>query len=92
VLNGLGARYLEFIMRADDLENIDAVLTSKFIPSAYFPAMHREEEGRYDFVVFSRSFEILNFRDLSLEGINQKFMLQYFNLWKELSLPALAEE
>lgn len=92
LLHDLGARYLEFIMRADEIQSIDAAIKASFIPSAYFPAMHCEKKLRYDFVTFSRSFEILNFRNLSLEGVNRKYVLQYFNIWKELSLPVETED
>ena len=68
LLHDMGARYLEFIMRADEIDNLDAALSAEFIPSAYFPAMHCKKKRRYDFVAFSRSFDILNFRILRLEG------------------------
>jgi RimJ/RimL family protein N-acetyltransferase len=81
-----GARYLEFIMRADEVEKIDMAIQAGFIPCGYFPAMHLFGGVRYDFVVFSRSYEVLNFRKLQLEGVNQEYLAQYIHSWQELSL------
>jgi hypothetical protein len=86
VLHEIGARYIELILRADDLKTIDTVIKTEFIPCAYFPAMYLSEKMRYDFVVFSRSFEILNFKNMKLDGVNKQYLLQYFNLWKETSI------
>lgn len=81
-----GARYLEFIMRADEVAKVDMAIQAGFIPCAYFPAMHLSGGTRHDFVVFSRSYEVLNFRKLQLEGVNQEYLAQYIRSWQELSL------
>jgi ribosomal protein S18 acetylase RimI-like enzyme len=53
VLRKNAARYIEFIIRADEIGKIQVALETSYIPSAYFPAMQLSEEGiRYDFVVF----------------------------------------
>lgn len=85
-LRDMGVRYIELILRAQDLDKVEAVLQSEFIPCAYFPAMYLEGKSRFDFVACSRSFETLNFRNIQLEGVNKKYLLQYFKLWKEVSL------
>ena len=85
LLHNLGARYIEFIVRADEIEKIEMAIQAEFIPCAYFPSMHRNGSIRHDFVAFSRSFEILNFRNLKLEGVNREYLLQYFNIWKDQS-------
>lgn len=85
-LHEIGARYIELILRADELNTIETVIQSEFIPCAYFPAMYLSNKKRHDFVVFSRSFEILNFRNINLDGVNKQYLLQYFNLWKETSI------
>jgi RimJ/RimL family protein N-acetyltransferase len=87
--NRLGARYLEFIIRADELAKIDTAIDLHFIPSAYFPALQLQGDKRLDYVAFSRSFEMLDFRTIELEGINQRYLLQYFKTWKEISLNRL---
>jgi hypothetical protein len=91
LLHDLGARYIEFIIRADEIEKIEMAIEAEFIPCAYFPSMHRNGEIRHDFVAFSRSFEILNFRNLKLEGVNRQYLVQYFNIWKEQSFLPLAD-
>lgn len=85
-LHELGARYLEFIIRADQLQKIDLAIQSSFIPCAYFPAMQNAGDQRHDFVAFSRSYETLNFRNIRLEGVNRELLSQYLDLWKEISL------
>lgn len=85
-LRELGARYIEFIMRADETDKIETAINSHFLPCAYFPAMKLEHDGRHDYVVFSRSFEVLNFRNLKLEGVNRQYLRQYYESWKENSL------
>jgi hypothetical protein len=85
----LSARYVEFIIRAHELAKIEVALDLYFIPSAYFPAFKPSGGQRYDYVVFSRSFEMLDFRNIELEGVNQQYLLLYFRNWKELSLNRL---
>lgn len=92
VLRRMGARYIEFIMRADETRKIEIALESEFIPCAYFPAMQLSAAGyRFDYVIFSRSFEILDFRDLKLDGVNRRFLAQYFSMWKESSLDPILQ-
>lgn len=89
-LRNLGARYIEFIVRADELEKIEAALRCRYIPSAYFPSMHLHGELRYDYVVFSRTFEILDFSEVHLQGVNREFVTLYSKSWETLALgPAL---
>jgi hypothetical protein len=91
MLHELGARYLEFIMRADEIEKIEMAIQAEFIPCAYFPSMHQSGHIRHDFIVCSRSFEILNFKNIKLEGVNKKYLLSYFNIWKEQSLSPVSD-
>jgi hypothetical protein len=86
-LRNLGARYIEFIIRADEIQKVEVSLRARFVPSAYFPALQLSAAGhRFDYVVFSRSFEILDFQDLELEGVNRQYLREYFKTWKEISL------
>jgi hypothetical protein len=86
-LKGLGARYIEFIIRADETAKIETAIQAQFVPCAYFPAMQLAASGtRFDYAVFSRSFEILDFHNLKLEGRNCQYLIQYYNNWKEISL------
>jgi ribosomal protein S18 acetylase RimI-like enzyme len=84
--DALATRYIEFVVRADETERISSALDAGFIPCAYFPAMQLSNDRRYDFVVFSRSFEILDFHDIRLDGINHKYLMQYFEAWKNIAL------
>lgn len=81
-----GARYLEIIIRADQNDFVDKTLKAKFIPSAYFPAFQLIEGLRYDFVVFSRSFEIFDFHNMELKGKNREFLQLYFEQWERIAL------
>lgn len=67
-LHDLGVRYMEVILRADEIDKIESVIQSEFIPCAYFPAMYLSGRQRFDFVACSRSFEALHFRDLQVEA------------------------
>lgn len=82
----LATRYIEFIVRADETERISNALDAGFIPCAYFPAMQLSNDRRYDFVAFSRSFEVLDFHNIQLEGINHEYLMQYFEAWKDIAL------
>ena len=62
---------------------LNKVLKAKFIPCGYLPAFQLEGEKRYDYVVFSRSFEILDFNNLELTGENQKYLRNYIGLWEQ---------
>ncbi len=73
----LGVRYIEVLVRADKPKAIERVLRGRFVPCAYFPAFQLREGRRYDFVAFSRTFEILDFRHLKLAGQNVLFLQEY---------------
>jgi predicted GNAT family acetyltransferase len=97
LLRSMNVRYIETIVRADKMNEIENVLKAKFIPCAYFPAFQLtasdKGEVRHDFVVFSRSFEIFDFSNIQLEGIYKEFLILYFEMWKEISLnPKLIPE
>lgn len=86
ILRDKGIRYIEVIIRANRLNIIDKILKSKFIPCGYVPAFQLEEEKRYDYVVFSRSFEILDFAQIELTGENAKYLKNYIKLWEKVFL------
>lgn len=76
------ARYVEMLVRADKPKIIDSILKAKFIPSAFFPAFQLHEGKRYDYVVMNKTFEIFDFQNIRLKGLNQKYLEEYFNHWK----------
>jgi RimJ/RimL family protein N-acetyltransferase len=86
MLRDYGARYVELIVRADKPKVLDAILKAKMIPSAFIPAFQLKQGKRWDFVVFSKSFEIFDFQNIKLLGINQKYLEAYFQNWKQIAL------
>jgi RimJ/RimL family protein N-acetyltransferase len=86
LLRDAGARYIEVIVRADRPKIVESIARAKFIPCGFFPAMQLINGKRHDFLVFSRSFEIFDFQNVKLKGLNQVYLEEYFKAWKRLSL------
>lgn len=86
LLRNAGARYIEVIARADRPKILESILRAKFIPCGFFPAFQMVNGKRHDFVVFSRSFEIFDFQNVKLKGLNQVYLEEYFQAWKRMSL------
>jgi RimJ/RimL family protein N-acetyltransferase len=86
LLRDTGARYIEVIVRADRPKILSSIIGGKFIPCAFFPAFQKIGDKRYDFVVFSRSFEVFDFQNVKLKGMNQVYLEDYFKTWKRMSL------
>lgn len=86
LLRGVGARYIEVIVRSDRPKILDSMIRAKFIPCAFFPAFQLIGDKRYDFAVFSRSFEVFDFQNVKLKGMNQVYLEEYFKAWKRMAL------
>ena len=86
MLRDLGVRYIEMIVRANRLNIIDKVIKAKFIPCGYVPAFQLEGGKRYDYAVFSRSFEVLDFNNIEIAGVGEKLLQEYVKTWSEISL------
>lgn len=86
ILRDAGARYIEVILRADRPKIIESIMNAKFIPCGYFPAFQMINGQRYDFLVFSRSFEVFDFQNVKLKGLNQVYLEEYFKAWKTMAL------
>lgn len=86
ILRDRGIRYIEVILRANRLNIIDKVIKAKFLPCGYVPAFQLEAGLRYDYIVFSRSYEILDFANLQLTGANAKYLANYVGLWEKTFL------
>lgn len=82
MLREKGVRYIETLVRADKLATVEHILNAGFIPSAYFPAFQVQQDKRYDYIVMSKTFEILDFSGIELAGVNKKYLLHYFDKWK----------
>jgi RimJ/RimL family protein N-acetyltransferase len=91
LLGERGVRYIETIVRADKLGTVDQVIQAGFIPSAYFPACQVQGQHRYDYIVLSKTFEILDFSGIELAGVNKKYLLQYFEKWRQRVLESVDE-
>ncbi|MBA2406132.1 MAG: GNAT family N-acetyltransferase [Bdellovibrionales bacterium] len=92
LLRDAGARYIEVIIRADRPKIIESVIKSKFIPCGFFPAFQMVNNQRHDFLVLSRSFEVFDFQNVKLKGLNQVYLEEYFKAWKTMALnPKLLE-
>lgn len=83
ILRDRGVRYIEVIIKANRLNIIDKICEAKFIPCGYFPAFQLEDGLRYDYVVFSRSFEILDFNNMEIDSNATQYLANYINLWKK---------
>lgn len=85
MLRDKGVRYIEMIIRANRLNIIDKIINSKFIPCGYIPGFQKDLDHRYDYVAFSRSFEILDFENLSFEGVNKRYVDEYIKSWSKIA-------
>ncbi len=92
LLRDAGARYIEAIVRADRPKILESIMKAKFIPCGFFPAFQKVNNKRYDFLVLSRSFEVFDFQNVKLKGLNQVYLEEYFKAWKSMALnPKLLE-
>ena len=77
-----GMRYIEMLVSAFRPEVQRVALDAKFLPCAYFPAMRMKWDGtREDFIIFSRSFESLDFMDMHLVDTNRQFLDAFMKCW-----------
>lgn len=86
LLRDAGARYIEVILRADRPKILESIMKAKFIPCGFFPAFQKINNQRLDFLVLSRSFEVFDFQNVKLKGLNQVYLEEYFKAWKSMAL------
>lgn len=84
-LEGMGVRYLEVLINGSNAERVAEAMAARFLPSAYYPAMRWDAEGKSarDYVVLSRSLAVLDFRGLVLQPAYADYLKEYFRLWRE---------
>ncbi|MDT8285681.1 MAG: GNAT family N-acetyltransferase [Elusimicrobiales bacterium] len=82
-VNEMGMAYVEVIVDAYTPEVQRHALEARFIPSGYFPAIKKVGGKRYDCIVFSRTFEMLDFRNVRLISLYKNFLREYLRLWQE---------
>lgn len=81
----VGMRYIEMLVSAFRPEIQRIAVDARFLPCAYFPAMRMSDEGeREDFLVFSRSFERLDFMNMHLVDTNRRFLDAFMKCWYEM--------
>ena len=84
VLEEHGVRYLELLTDAYHPRVLKQVMDARFLPSAYYPAMRWKRGKGRDYIVFSKSFVVLDFKNIDAGGLFGDYLKEYFNLWKSL--------
>ena len=79
----LDMAYLEILFDAYNPDLQRAAIDARFIPSGYFVAGKYDKGTRYDCIVFSRTFDILDFRNVKISSLYRDFLKEYLKLWKE---------
>ena len=82
-LSQMDMAYVEVIIDSYSPELQRDALDARFIPSAYFPCAKRMIGRRYDCIVFSRTFDILDFRNVKIISLYKNFLREYLKLWRE---------
>ncbi|MBI4387230.1 MAG: GNAT family N-acetyltransferase [Elusimicrobia bacterium] len=83
-----GVRYLELLVDAYHPKVLKQVLDARFLPSAYYPAMRWKRGKGRDYIVFSKSFVVLDFKNISAQGLFREYLDEYFGLWRLLYIDA----
>ncbi len=82
-LNDMNMAYIELIMDAYTPQLQREAMDARYIPSAYFPCLKKSGNKRYDCVIFSRTFEVLDFRNVKIISLYKNFLREYLSLWRE---------
>lgn len=83
-LNNMGVSYIELLVDAYSPDLQWQALHARFLPSAYFPAFRKVGDKRWDYIVFSRSFEMLDFRNVKIMSTYRNFLKEYMKIWQAL--------
>lgn len=81
-LDDMKVSYIELLVDAYSPDLQWQALNARFLPSAYFPAYRKVGSKRWDYVVFSRSFEMLDFRNVKITSTYRSFLREYLKLWE----------
>jgi len=80
-----GASYVELLVDAYDYMVQRDAYAAKYIPSAYFPAMRLQTDGRRDdYFVVSRTFQIIDFTSSYVMTENLPYLKSYMRFYNEL--------
>ncbi|MFA5161080.1 MAG: GNAT family N-acetyltransferase [Elusimicrobiales bacterium] len=83
-LRELKVSYVEHLVDAYSPQLQQQALHARFLPSAYFPAMRLHGGKRWDYIIFSHSFDMLDFRNVSLMPAYRQYLKQYLQIWDKL--------
>ena len=83
-LNDMGVGYIELLVDAYSPEIQWQALNARFLPSGYYPAMRKVGSKRWDYIIFSRSFEMLDFRNVRMMSAYRQFLKEYLKIWQKL--------
>ena len=84
VLRELNVGYVECLVDAYSPELQRQAVHARFLPSAYFPSMRLVGGKRWDYVALSRSFDMLDFRNVTLMSTYREYLKEYLKIWNEL--------
>ncbi len=82
-LSEMNMAYIEIILDAYTPQLQREAMDARYIPSGYFPCIKKSGNKRYDCIVFSRTFEVLDFRNVKLISLYKNFLREYLALWRE---------
>lgn len=82
-INDMNMAYIELILDAYTPALQREAMEARYIPSAYFPCLQRSGNRRRDCVIFSRTFEVLDFRNVKLASLYKDYLGEYLKLWRE---------
>ncbi len=82
-MHELEMAYLEILFDAYTPHLHRSAIDARFIPSGYFPSAKLVNGKRYDCIIFSRTFDILDFRNVRLTSLYKNFLKEYLKLWRE---------
>ena len=82
-LNEMNMAYIEIILDAYTPQLQREAMDARYIPSGYFPCIKKSGSRRCDCIVFSRTFEVLDFRNVKLLSLYKNFLREYLTLWRE---------
>jgi len=82
-LSEMNMAYIEIILDAYTPQLQREAMDARYIPSGYFPCAKKSAGKRCDCIVFSRTFEVLDFRNVKLISLYKNFLREYLALWRE---------
>ncbi|MEA3306845.1 MAG: hypothetical protein U9Q34_03570 [Elusimicrobiota bacterium] len=84
VLNNMNMAYVEVVLDAYEPELHYRAMLARFIPSGYFPAAKKVGSSRHDCIIFSRTFEALDFSNVKVTSLYKIFLQEYVKLWEKM--------